>query len=128
MDHSKFLDTKYIRNKGNIITKVYSKTSKLHAHWSSIVPKGYKQNAVIGDLHRSKKIPSNFAMQIKVIKRKFRNNDYPRKFLNSVINSFLIPQNNDLFLIPTDLFEESEPFTFVEIPYFEEHKNASKHF
>ena len=62
MDHSKFLDTKHIRNKGNIITKVYSKTSKLHAHWSSIVPKGYKQNAVIGDLHRSKKIPSNFAM------------------------------------------------------------------
>ena len=31
----------------------------------------YKRNAVIGDLHRLKRISSNFEMEIKVIRRKF---------------------------------------------------------
>ena len=67
-------------------------------------------------------------MEIKVIKRKFRNDDYPPKFLNSVIHQFFAPKNNDSFIIPPDLFEESKPFILVEIPYCEENKNTSKHF
>ena len=56
----KFLDTKIINNKGNITTEAFRKTSKLPVHWSSWIPKQYKRNAVIGDLHRSKRISSNF--------------------------------------------------------------------
>ena len=51
----KFLDTNVINNQGNITTEVFRKTSKLPVHWSSKVPKWYRWNAVLGDLHRSKK-------------------------------------------------------------------------
>ena len=67
-------------------------------------------------------------MDIKVIKRRFLNADYPPKFLNSVIHQFFTPKNNDSFIIPPDLFEESKPFILAEIPYCEENENASKHF
>ena len=97
-------------------------------HWSSRVPKQFKQHSVIADLHRSKTISSNFEMKIKVIKCKSENTDYPPKFLNSVINQFLTLKNSDSFIIPADLFEESKPFILVEISYCEENKNASKHF
>ena len=88
----------------------------------SWVPKRYKCKAVIGDLHRSKRTSSNTEMEVKVIKGKFRNADYPPKLLNSVINQFLTPKNNDPFIIPLDLFEESKPFILVEIAHFEEKK------
>ena len=67
-------------------------------------------------------------MEIKVIKCKFRNADYSPKILNSVIQQFFTCKNNDSFIIPPDLFEESKQFILVEIPYCEEHENASKHF
>ena len=67
----KFIDTKIINNKGNITTEVFRKMSKLFVHWSSGVPKLYKRNTVIGDLHRSKRISSHFEMEINQIKRKF---------------------------------------------------------
>ena len=67
-------------------------------------------------------------MKIKVIKLKFRNADYPPKFLNSAIHQFFISKNNNSFIIPPDLFKESKPFIFVEIPYCEENGNVSKHF
>ena len=60
-------------------------------------------------------------MEIKVITRKFLNADYPPELLNSVIHQFFTPKNNDSFINPPDLFEESKP-------YCEENENASKHF
>ena len=45
-------------------------------------------------------------MEIKVIKSKFGNADYPPKSLNSVIHQFLTPKNND------GLFEASKPFSY----------------
>ena len=100
----KFLDTKIFNNKGNITTEIFRKTSKLPVHLSSKFPMRYKQNAVIGDLHRSKKISSNFEMEIKVIKRKYRNADYPPKFLNSVVHQLLTPKNSDSSIILPDIF------------------------
>ena len=67
-------------------------------------------------------------IEIKVIKSKLRNYDYPPKFLNNVINQFLTPKNNDSFIIPPDLFEEHKLFVLVDIPYCEENENAFKHF
>ena len=67
-------------------------------------------------------------MKIEIINRKFRNADYAPKFLNSVIHQFFTPKNNDLFITPADLFEESKPVILVEIRYCEENENAFKHF
>ena len=38
-------------------------------HWSSAVPKMYKRNAILGDLHRAHKISSNFELQKLRIKK-----------------------------------------------------------
>ena len=67
-------------------------------------------------------------METKITKRKFRNADYPPKFLYSVIRQFFTPEDNDSFIIRPDHFEESKPFILGEIPYCEENENASKHF
>ena len=64
-------------------------------------------------------------MQIKVIKRKFRNADCPPKFLNSVIHQFFTPKNSYSFIIPP---EEIKPFILVEILYCEENENTSINF
>ena len=92
---------------------------------SSRVSKWHKRNAVIWDLHRSKRVSSNFETGIK---HKFRYVDYPTKFLNSVINQLLTSKINNSFIIPTDLLEESKPFILVEIPCCEENGNAFKTF
>ena len=80
MNPCSFLDTKIINYKNNITTEVVGKTSKLPVHLLFRVSKRYKRNALIGDLHRSKRLSSNFEMDIKVIKRKFRNADFPLSF------------------------------------------------
>ena len=67
-------------------------------------------------------------MEIKVIKCRFRNADYPPKLLNSVIIQFLTPKNNDPFIIALDLFEESKPFYFGWNTVFWRKQNAFKHF
>ena len=39
---------------------MYNKTKKLPVHWTSEIPVRYKYNAIIGELHRAKKIATNF--------------------------------------------------------------------
>ena len=115
----RFLDTKIINNKDNkdnITTEVFCKTSKLPVHWSSRVPKRYKRNAVIGDLHRSKRISSTFEMVIKVIKRKFRNADYPLKFLTSVMHQFLTPKNTTSLLFHLIFLKRANHLVWLKCP------------
>ena len=44
---------------------------KLPVHWTSKIPVKYKRNAIIGELHRAKKITSNFDTEIKRIVTKY---------------------------------------------------------
>ena len=53
---SKFLDTEIMVKNGIIETCVVVKESKIPNQWSSAVPKKYKRNAILGDLHRANKI------------------------------------------------------------------------
>ena len=58
---SKFLDTEVMIKNGIIETSVVVKESKIPNHWSSAVPKKYKRNAILGDLHRAhKRIKKNY--------------------------------------------------------------------
>ena len=60
---SKFLVTE-IMIKNDLIQKyVVVKESKISNHWSLAVPKKYKQNAILGDLHRTHKISINFELE-----------------------------------------------------------------
>ena len=82
------MDTKLTNINGAYIFKVYRENTKLPSPWTSKTPKCYKRNTVNGDLHRSKRISSNFQEEIPVIKKKFMEVDYPLSFINSVVNEF----------------------------------------
>ena len=64
---SKFLDTKLFNINGPYKFNVYRKNTKLP--WTSRTPKRYKRNTINGDLHRSKRISSNFDEEIPLIKK-----------------------------------------------------------
>ena len=58
-------------------TKVYRKLNKLPVAWSSNIPKRYKRNAINGDLHRAKRIATDFDNEIVQIKEKFLAANFP---------------------------------------------------
>ena len=69
----KFLDTKLqLQENGEYKTSV-NRNRKKPVHWSSKVPKKIKRNIVTNDLHRAKKISSDFNAEIEDIREKYRN-------------------------------------------------------
>ena len=71
-----------------------------------------QQNTVLRKLHRSKRISSNFKIEIKLIIRE-SNTDYYQSVSH-------LSQNSNSFLISSNLFEESKAFNFFEMPHSEE--------
>ena len=61
---------------------------KLPFYWTSVVPNHYKENVIIGDLHRVKNLSSNLEQEVSIIKKKCIKAVYPFCFINSVINGF----------------------------------------
>ena len=57
-------------------------------HWSSKVLKRYKRNAVLGDLHRAKRIANDFTKEKEKIRQKFSVAGFPGRFTESVIRDF----------------------------------------
>ena len=61
---------------------------KLPFHWTSNVPKHYKNNVIIGDLYRVKNLSSNFESEVRMIRDKYIKAGYAFGFIHSIINSF----------------------------------------
>ena len=72
---------------------MYRKTTKLPVPWASNIPKRYKRNTINTDLHHAKRIASNLDNELVIIQKKFLAADYPHKFINSVINTFIETEN-----------------------------------
>ena len=128
---TKFLDTQLINLNGKIETKVYRKPTKLAAPWSSSIPKRYKRNAINGDLHRSKRIATDFEKEIIKIKKKFLAANFTSSFINSVSNDFLNKENNHEnidFIIPQGFFDVKPSVILIEIPYCDKNEVTSKQF
>ena len=127
---SKFLNTKLTNINGTYNFNVYRKNTNLPSPWTSKTPKRYKRNTVNGDLHRWKRISSNFDEEMPLIKEKFLKAGYPLCFINSVVNEFQKGKEcgGGRFIIPTSLFEIVKPLIFVEIPYCQLNEIKSKHF
>ena len=80
-------------------------------------------------MHRSRKTPSNFDIEIRVIKVKYNKSGYPRQFIESFIRYFITPLDKDeSFIIPPNMFAVKKPFLLLEIPYYEENEITSKRF
>ena len=124
----KFLDTEIIDNEDAIETKVYRKTTKIPVPWASNIPKRYKRNTINTDLYRAKRIASNLDNELVIIKKKFLAADYPHKFINSVINTFIEKENEkeEEYSIPPNFFEIPKPV--IEIPFCVKNEIAFKQF
>ena len=131
---TEFLDTHLFNQNGTYITQVHRKESKTPTHWSSCIPKRYKRNSIITDLHRAKRIATDFNKEVKIIRNKFIKADYPRGFINNVIKQFNQDQlhneitEEDEPLIPPDFFEIEKPFHLLYLPYREKNEAKSKDF
>ena len=124
----KFLDTKIILNDEDVVTtQVYQKENKKAVPWVPKIPKRYKRNSFFEDLHRSRKIASNFDIEIRAIKTKYNKAGYLRRFIESVIRDFTTPlDKNESFIIPPNMFAVKKLFLLLEIPYCEQNEFASK--
>ena len=75
----------------------------------------YKRNAIIGELHRTKKIASNnFDMEIKGIVYKYTAARFPTIFVRSIINDF--DSGTDNLILHQCLFQERKVFT-IHLPF-----------
>ena len=122
---TKFLDTELVRANGEIITQVFSKSTKLHVHWSSKIPVRYKRNAITREVHRAKRIASDFNKKLKRIRQKYRNARFPLKFINETIYNF--ERGKEEMIIPEWLFDERKTFS-VRFPYSPPSEKFSKVF
>ena len=123
LNPKRFLDTNLEFQNGILITSVHRKETKLPTPWNSKIPKKYKRNLIIGYLHRSKRISTDFTKEKNIFKNKFKKVDFPTKFIDSVIKRFEYNERNkdqqDDFIIPPYLYEEPKPRIMVEFPFCE---------
>ena len=57
---TKFLETQLFNQNGTYITQVHRKETKTPIHCSSCIPKRYDRNSITTDLHRAKRIATDF--------------------------------------------------------------------
>ena len=64
-------------------------------------------------------VASNLDNELLIIKKKFLAADYPHKFINSVINTFIEKKNKkeEEYLIPQKFFQIPKPVILIEIPF-----------
>ena len=112
---NKFLDTEITENEGAIETKMHRKTTKLPVPWSLNIPKSYKMNTINTNLYLAKRIASNLANELVIIKKRFLAADYPHKFINSVISTLIEKENKkeEEYLIPQNFFKMPKPVIFI---------------
>ena len=109
-----FLDTQIIKENDGVKTQVFVKKCMYPVHWSSKVLFRYKKKTINGELHRAKKISSNFQSEIARIKAKFLNTGFPHKVIESTSNNF----NNvdEKLMIPRWLFDERKTIA-INFPF-----------
>ena len=111
------------RDNNEIKYFVYHKEMKLSFHWRSAVPKHYKKNVIIGDLHCVKNISSNFEQEVRIVRNKYIKAGYHFHFINSVIESFI--QEEDP-IIAASLFEKRKEVSF-QIPFYKRNEIEISH-
>ena len=65
----KFLDTMITRENNTISTQAFTKLARFPVYGSSSIPINYKQKSITSELHRAKKLTTNFEKKIRRIKK-----------------------------------------------------------
>ena len=84
----KLLDIEIIILNNEVATSALRKERELPVPGEYKVPKHYKRNTLLRELHRVKKISSSFHEKVKKIKEKFSKVNFPLRFINSVAAQF----------------------------------------
>ena len=98
---------------------------KLRGNWTSKISVRYKCNAIIGKLHRAKKVASNFDMEIKLIASKYTAARFLIRLVHSIIDNF--DSGKDNLIIPQWLFDERKVFT-IYLPFSSSNESSLKTF
>ena len=93
MKLDKFLDTKMKKSENGQYETSVHRNRKKPMHWTSKVPKKIKRNIITNDLHRAKKISTDFAKEKDIINLKYVNAGYPKRFIESMVRDFTEKQN-----------------------------------
>ena len=122
-----FLTPRYVYNSSLITTKVHQRVTNLTPHWSSSIPKRYKQNAIHGDLCRAERISSHFNNE------KFDNAGYPSLFTIRVIMDYEHKQNRrqqqeDEYIIPPKFLDVAKESVLAGFSYYPQNKLVAKWF
>ena len=88
MNPTRLRDREIIRSNSKITTQVHREMKILPVHSISKIPVIDKRNGIIGELHRAKKIVSNFDIQIKSIINKYTGTGFFSRFARSTIDYF----------------------------------------
>ena len=84
-------------------------------------------NTTNTDLYRAKPIATNLDNELVIIKRKFLVANYPHRFINSFINTFIEKENKkEEYLIPQIFFKIPKPVILIDIPFCVKNEIASK--
>ena len=71
-----------------------------------------KRNAITGELHRARRIASDFEKETTRIKKKFLSVGFPSRFIESVIRDFKrVPDPDEEDIIPSWLFDDRRVLT-----------------
>ena len=122
-DLKKFLDTK-LKLENRIYKTSVNRNKKLPTHWKSKIPKKIKRNVITNDLHRAKKISSDFVKEEKDIEMKYTKAGYPMRFVKSVIKSFKEKEENSR----TSDKNEEKTFYPLSVPFCETNERVAKTF
>ena len=89
----------------------------------STVPRNYKKNVIVGDLHRANKITSDLEKEISIMKKKYLKAGQPNGFIDSTINDF--HQTKEDILIQPSLFQEQKEISF-QVPFCKRNEEKVK--
>ena len=130
IDLQTFLDSKIRLEDGKYQTSV-NRNKKLPTHWTSKIPKKIKRNNISNDLHRARKISSDFENEIKEIKKKYEKANYPLRFVESIVRDFKNKENIVVNQAEKEKEKEKEnkkPLLMLRIPYCEKNEKIAGHF
>ena len=130
-----FLDTEIIISNKEVVISVHRKESKLPVRWESKPPKHYKSNSLLGEINHAKKVSSNFQREVKTVKEKFSKENFPLRFINSVVAQFNNSAYNnnernkeDEMINPPQFFEIPMKILLLHLPFCEANESWPKSF
>ena len=105
-------------------------STKLLSPLTSETPIYYKRKTTKDNLHRSKRIFSNFDVEISLIKKKFIKDHHVLPSINNVINQYWMDKKDgdQSFIILPGLLEIAKNFISIQILYCELNEIKSKIF